>query len=102
MSLTLDTPRRIDEPQEAAAFSQVITDVAANQQSIIVQRNGTDVAVVIPVTLLDILHAAIARQERERLAASIDWDRMAHEKRPPQAWFDSDDDPFTPEPDSRS
>jgi len=40
---------------------------------------------------------APTRQEAERLAAQIDWDRVMKGRRPPQWWFDDEDDPFEPE-----
>jgi hypothetical protein len=38
-----------------------------------------------------------AWQEAEQLAAQIDWTRVPETLRPPQWWFDDDDNPFEPE-----
>jgi putative addiction module component (TIGR02574 family) len=33
----------------------------------------------------------LARQEAERLASQMDWDRLVEAFRPPQKWFDGDE-----------
>jgi prevent-host-death family protein len=75
----------------------VLTRVAADRRPVIVRRNGTDLAAVVPLEHLELLQEVIARQEVERLAAAIDWDRAVQTLRPPQHWFDDDDNPFEPE-----
>jgi prevent-host-death family protein len=45
----LDEPGRVDEPGAALEYSAVLTQVAAEQRPIIVRRNGTDLAAVIPL-----------------------------------------------------
>ena len=40
---------------------------------------------------LELLREVVGRQEVEKLAAQIDWDRMPKTLRPPQEWFDSDE-----------
>jgi hypothetical protein len=40
---------------------------------------------------------ALAREEAERLAAEIDWERVRRRLRPTQSWFDDTDNPFEPE-----
>jgi hypothetical protein len=40
---------------------------------------------------LDELRELLARQEAERLAASIDWDRVVRDHAPPQEWFDGEE-----------
>jgi hypothetical protein len=44
------------------------------------------------------LREVAARQDAERLAAQIDWDRADKALRPPQEWFDATDNPFAEEP----
>lgn len=91
MSSALETPRRIDEPREAALFSQVISDVAANQRSVIVQRNGTDIAAVIPFEYLELLQEALAAREVEKLSRETDWKKVVAARPFPQEWFDRDE-----------
>ena len=99
----LEEPGRVDEPQAAQAYADVLSQVAAAGRPVIVRRNGADLAAVIPLAYLDLVRELIARQEAERLAAGIDWKRAGSELRPPQTWFDDDqDNPFAPEEEARS
>ena len=93
----LEEPGRVDEPGAAQGYSAVLTQVAAERRPVIVRRNGEDLAAVVPLEHLELLREAVARQEVEKLAAQIDWDRARPAPRPPQAWFDDDDNPFEPE-----
>lgn len=95
----LGEPGRVDEPHVAQEYSDVLTQVAAQGKTVIVRRNGSDFAAVIPLQQLELVREILARQEVEKLAAQIDWDK-ANSQRPPQAWFDDADNPF--EPDSRA
>ena len=92
----LDELGRVDEPRAAREYSEVLTQVASERRPVIVRRNGEDLAAVIPLEHLEFVREVLARQEVERLAAQIDWER-AKTLRPPQAWFDADDNPFEPE-----
>jgi len=91
----LEEPGRVEEPRAAQEFSAVFTQVAAERRPVIVRRNGEDLAAVIPLEHLEMLREAVARQEVERLAAQVPGDRAT--PRPPQAWFDDEDNPFEPE-----
>lgn len=94
----LDEPRRVDEPRAAKEFSDVLTQVAAERRPLIVRRNGEDLAAVIPLEHLELVREVLARQEVEKLAAQIDWEQARKALRPPQSWFDDEDDnPFEPE-----
>jgi hypothetical protein len=93
----LDEPGRVDEPRAAREYSAVLTQVAAEGKAVIVRRNGTDLAAVIPVEHLELVREVLARQEVEKLAAQIDWKRAGKALRPPQEWFDDTDNPFEPE-----
>jgi hypothetical protein len=93
----LAEPGRVDEPQAAQDFADVLSQVAAEGKPLIVRRNGEDLAAVIPLEYLELLREIVARQEVERLAAQIDWDRMPKTRRPPQEWFDDTDNPFESE-----
>ena len=86
----LDEPGRVDEPRGAQEYSAVLTQVAVERRPVIVRRNGTDLAAVIPLEHLELLQDVLARQEAERLAAQIDWDRLVKTNRPPQEWFDGE------------
>jgi hypothetical protein len=88
----------VDEPRAAQEFSDVLTQVAAERRTVIVRRNGEDLAALIPLEYLELVREVLARQEVEKRAAEIDWDRAGGALRPPQAWFDdAEDNPFKPE-----
>jgi hypothetical protein len=91
---------RVDEPQAVPQFSDVLSHVAVEGKPVIVQRNGSDLAAVIPLEYLDLLREVLARQEVEQLAAQVDWSR-AKVCRPPQEWFDDTDNPFEPEQEAK-
>src|SRR5437762_10560928 len=87
----LDEPGRVDEPRAAQEFSEVLTQVAVERRTVIVRRNGEDLAAVIPLEHLELVREVLAHQEMEKLAAQNDWDRARQTLRPPQAWFDGDE-----------
>jgi hypothetical protein len=87
----LEEPGRVDEPRAAQEYSAVLTQVAAEGRAVIVRRNGEDLAAVVPLEHLELIREILARQEVERLAAQIDWDRARRTLRPPQEWFDGDE-----------
>ena len=76
----------------------MLSQVAAAGRPVIVRRNGEDLAAVIPLEHLELVREILAHQEVERSAAEIDWSRTQKTLRPPQSWFDDEDDnPFEPE-----
>ena len=91
MQSLLTEPGRVDEPRAAQEYSQVLTQVAAERRPVIVRRNGADLAAVIPLEDLELVREVLARQEVEKLAAQIDWERARQTLRPPQEWFDGDE-----------
>jgi prevent-host-death family protein len=93
----LEEPGRIDEPRAVQEYADVLSQVAAGGQPVIVRRNGEDLAAVIPLQHLELVREILAQQEVERLAAGIDWQRAPKTLRPPQSWFEDDDNPFAPE-----
>jgi hypothetical protein len=93
----LTEPGRVDEPQAVQAYAKVLTQVAADYRPMIVRRNGEDLAAVIPLEFLEWLREVAARQEVEKLAAQIDWNRAPKVGRPLQEWSDDTDNPFEPE-----
>jgi predicted nucleic acid-binding Zn ribbon protein len=95
-SVFLEEPSRIDEPRDARQYSEILSRVAAERRPLIVRRDGADVAAVVPLEHLQLLREALASEHIERIAAQIDWGRAVKEQRPPQAWFDDDDNPFEP------
>lgn len=97
----LTEPGRVEEPRAVQEYSDVLSRVAAEGRPVIVRRNGADLAAVIPLEQLELVREILARQEVEKLAAQIDWDRAPKPLPPPQAWFDDDDNPFEPEPESK-
>jgi PHD/YefM family antitoxin component YafN of YafNO toxin-antitoxin module len=87
----LDEPGRVDEPRAAQEFSDVFTQVAAERRTVILRRNGKDLAAVIPLEHLELVREVLARQEMEERAARIDWELARKTLRPAQAWFDGDE-----------
>jgi hypothetical protein len=52
---------------------------------------------------LEFISEGLARQEVEKLAAQIPWERASENLRPPQSWFDDEgDNPFEPEETSQT
>lgn len=92
----LTEPGRVDEPRLAEEYSDVLSRVVAEGKPMIVRRNGEDLAAVVPLGYLELLREIVARQEVEKLAAQIDWDRAPGTLRPPQEWLEDDDNPFEP------
>src|SRR5437868_14563234 len=91
-------PGRVDEPQAATDYSNVLTQVAAEHRPVIVRRNGEDLSAVIPLEHLELVREILAQQDVERLAARTDWVGPRQALRPPQSWFDDEEDnPFEPE-----
>lgn len=88
---------RVDEPQAVEQFAKVLTEVAQGHRPVIVRRNGEDLAAVVPLEYLELIRDSLARQEAEKLAAQIDWQRAPQLHRPTQAWFEDTDNPFEPE-----
>jgi prevent-host-death family protein len=86
----------VDEPRAVEAYSDVLSQVATNGKPVIVCRNGTDLAAVIPLEYLELLRETLARQESEKRAEQIDWDRVPKTHCPPQQWYDDTDNPFEP------
>jgi hypothetical protein len=91
MSLEMQEPRHVDEPQEVQEYADMLSEVAAEHQSVIVRRGGADLAAVVPLEFLELAREAIARQEAERIAATIDWDHLVRTSPPPQSWFDNEE-----------
>jgi hypothetical protein len=87
----LEEPGRVDEPQAAAAYSEVLTQVAAEGRPVIVRRQGEDLAAVIPLEYLDLVREILAQQKTQALAASIDWDEALKVLSPAPEWFEGDE-----------
>jgi PHD/YefM family antitoxin component YafN of YafNO toxin-antitoxin module len=94
----LEEPGRVDEPQAAREYADVLSQVAAAARPVIVRRNGQDFAAVIPLEQLEVVRESLARLEVETAAARMDWALTRKSLLPPQSWFnDEDDNPFEPE-----
>lgn len=87
----LTTPDRVEEPEQAQDYLDLVSRVASTHQPVIVSRGGTDVAVVIAVEHLDLLRELLAQREAESLAHLVDWSRLVQTSSPPQQWFDEDE-----------
>ena len=93
----LTEPGRVDEPRASREYADMLSRVAAEGKPVIIRRNGADLAAVIPVQHLELVREVLARDEVEKLAQQIDWERTRQTLRPPQWWFDDTDNPFEPE-----
>lgn len=91
MSLTLQQPEKVDEPAEAKGYADVMSRVAADGQPVIVQREGHDLAAIVPLAYLEELLDRLAIDEAQRIARTIDWKKVGETCRPPQEWFDRDE-----------
>jgi len=87
----LSEPDRIEEPQKAQEYWEMLSRVASTHQPVIVRRGGTDFAAVISVEHLGLLRDLLAQQEAERLAAQVDWVRVVQVSPPPQQWFEGEE-----------
>jgi PHD/YefM family antitoxin component YafN of YafNO toxin-antitoxin module len=91
MSLVLQQHERVDEPAEAKGYADVISRVAADGQPVIVRREGNDLAAIVPLAYLEELLDKLAMEEAQRIAKTINWEKVRKECRPPQEWFDRDE-----------
>src|SRR5262245_20176578 len=83
----LTEPGRVDEPRAVEAYSNVLSQVAAEGRPVIVRRDGVDLAAVIPLEHLEVVRDVLAREQLEQAAEKIDWERARSERRPAQEWF---------------
>lgn len=84
-------PAHVDEPQLAEGYADVLSQVATELRPVIVRRGGADLAAVIPLEYLELMRDLLARQEAERIAGQMEWERLAQETGLPQRWFDEDE-----------
>ncbi len=84
-------PGPVDEAQLARDYADVLNRVANEHQPVIVRRDGADLAAIIPLEQLELLQDVSTRREAEKLAASLDRDRLVKSCPPPQEWFDGDE-----------
>ncbi len=89
---------RIDEPQVADEYRAVLSRVAAARRPVIVRRSGHDLVAVVPLEHLEFISEGLAQRKVEEAASRIAWERVPDTLRPPQTWFDDEEDnPFEPE-----
>jgi hypothetical protein len=84
-------PTHVDEPEVAAGYAAVLSQVAQQGQPVIVRRDGEDLAAVIPLEHLELMRDLLARQEAERIARQLNWEELCAQNPPPQHWFDGDE-----------
>ena len=87
----LSEPDRIEEPQKAQEYWDMLSRVASTHQPVIVRRGGADFAAVISLEHLGLLRDLLAQQEAEQLAAQVDWVRVAQVSPTPQQWFEGEE-----------
>jgi len=88
---SLTETSRVDEPRQVQEYADVLSRVASERQPVIVQRGGSDLAAVVPLEHLELLRDLMARQEAEKLAGQLDWNRLTKTHSPPQEWFNGDE-----------
>ncbi|MBI2803740.1 MAG: hypothetical protein HYX68_01990 [Planctomycetes bacterium] len=91
MSTQLQESAHLDEPLKAKEYADAVTRVVAERRAVVLKRNGTDVAAIIPFEYLELLEEAMARERAVEIARKVDWDRLVTHNPPPQAWFDGDE-----------
>jgi PHD/YefM family antitoxin component YafN of YafNO toxin-antitoxin module len=84
-------PGRVEEPQAGQDYSAILSRVASEHKPVIVRCSGEDIAAIVPLEHMEVLQDALARQEAEKIAAQIDWGRLAKSHAPAQQWFDGDE-----------
>ena len=87
----LSAPNRIEEPQKAQEYWELVSRVASTHHPVIVCRRGAAMVAVIAVEHLELLQEMMAQQEAERLAAQVDWAHAAQTSPPPPQWFAGDE-----------
>ena len=97
LPVLLEEPGRVDEPNVAGEYADVLSQVAAVGRPVIVRRTGEDLAAIISLEHLELVREVLTHLEVERAAAEIDWPPAGSLPRPPQPWFDDNDNPFEPE-----
>jgi hypothetical protein len=91
MSLQLQEPPHVDEPREAKEYADMLARVASDRQAVIVQRDGADLAAVVPLEFLEFVRDMLAREHAEEIARHLDWPRLLKAYPPDQAWFERDE-----------
>jgi hypothetical protein len=91
MNSLLQEPEKVDEPAEAKGYADVISRVATEGHAVILRREGTDLAAIVPLSFLEELRDALAMEEAQRKLKKLDLPRIAKENPPPQSWFENDE-----------
>ncbi len=91
MTTQLQDPTHLEDPRHAQEYADAITRVESDRQMVIVRRNGTAVAVIVPLKYLEMLQDAVARERALEIARGLDFDRLVKEHPPAQSWFDGDE-----------
>jgi PHD/YefM family antitoxin component YafN of YafNO toxin-antitoxin module len=89
--MQLHEPKHVDEPSGNQGYADIVTHVAADRQPVVVRRGGSDVAVIIPMELLEMLQDVIAREEAERISRTVNWKGLAKTSPPPPGWFNREE-----------
>lgn len=91
MALPMPAPGHIDEPRTVEEYADALSRAAADMRPVIVRRDGSDIAAIVPLEYLEVVEDVLARREAERLAGGLDWDKLATASPPAQDWFDRDE-----------
>lgn len=91
MTTQLQEPSRVNEPQQATGYAEMISKVAAEGKALVVCRDGAEVAAIVPMEFLESVQDALARERALEMSRNLDWDRLVKENPPPQSWFDGDE-----------
>ena len=91
MSLLLQQPEKVDEPVGAQGYADMLSRVATEGQPVIVQREGNDLAAIVPLAYLEELLDKLAMEEAQQILKKLDWEKVRETCRPPQEWFDRDE-----------
>lgn len=91
MTTKLQEPSRVNEPQQATGYAEMISKVAAEGKALVVCRDGAEIAAIVPMEFLELLQDALARERALEISRNLDWDRLVKENPPPQSWLDGDE-----------
>ena len=81
----------VEEPGGSQEYAEILSRVALSHSPVIVRRAGNDLAAVVPIDYLELLHELVSRQEAERLAAQVNSDRTVSTSPPAQEWFEREE-----------
>jgi hypothetical protein len=91
MAQILQERTHVDEPQQLQEYVDVVSQAASQKKTVVLHRDGTELAAIVPLEYLEELEDALAMAEAQRILKTLDLPKLARENPPPQEWFDRDE-----------